>query len=421
MNQLKCEMCGSTDMVKQDGMFVCQACGTKYSVEEAKKIMIEGTIDVSGSTVKVDDTAKIGNYYKMAENAYESDNKKEAEDYCNKIIEIDPSNYKAWFLKGKAAGWQSTLKKMRIEEAVNCFTNALDNAPDEAKEDIKKNAASETENLSKALVRLCCNNYEDYPSLDNADEILSNLTLAQLYSLVLLSKCGVEADGFKRDVATTINQSVCAAWGNKILKEYQDEEYPSKYDYQNFKDRAFKALDLLQAAIDLCDDDGQLDIQRYKNMIVITQSIIDSCSWTYSAASGGYVREYFLTEEAKNANIDRIMEWHKKIKEIDPNYVIPERPTPKASNGCYVATCVYGSYDCPEVWTLRRYRDNTLGSTRRGRAFIKLYYAISPTLVKWFGKTKWFKKMWRGALDRMVNKLRAKGVESTPYKDIDWR
>lgn len=25
--------------------------------------------------------------------------------------------------------------------------------------------------------------------------------------------------------------------------------------------------------------------------------------------------------------------------------------------GCYVATCVYGSYDCPEVWTLRRFRD----------------------------------------------------------------
>lgn len=23
------------------------------------------------------------------------------------------------------------------------------------------------------------------------------------------------------------------------------------------------------------------------------------------------------------------------------------------SGGCYVATCVYGSYDCPEVWTLR--------------------------------------------------------------------
>src|SRR5699024_12626084 len=28
-------------------------------------------------------------------------------------------------------------------------------------------------------------------------------------------------------------------------------------------------------------------------------------------------------------------------------------PAPQSSGGCYVATAVYGSYDCPEVWTLR--------------------------------------------------------------------
>ena len=89
--------------------------------------------------------------------------------------------------------------------------------------------------------------------------------------------------------------------------------------------------------------------------------------------------------------------------------------------GCYVATCVYGSYDCPEVWVLRRYRDNTLGSTWYGRLFIRLYYAISPTIVKWFGKTKWFKKMWKGYLDRKVARLQNKGFENTPYQDIDWR
>ena len=38
MKQLTCEMCGSTDLLKQDGVFVCQSCGCKYSVEEAKKM-----------------------------------------------------------------------------------------------------------------------------------------------------------------------------------------------------------------------------------------------------------------------------------------------------------------------------------------------------------------------------------------------
>ena len=89
-------------------------------------------------------------------------------------------------------------------------------------------------------------------------------------------------------------------------------------------------------------------------------------------------------------------------------------------NGCYVATCVYGSYDCPQVWTLRRFRDDTLGSTWYGRLFIRTYYAVSPTLVKWFGKTNWFKKLWRGKLDRMVAKLQSNGVEDTPYEDKNW-
>ena len=91
------------------------------------------------------------------------------------------------------------------------------------------------------------------------------------------------------------------------------------------------------------------------------------------------------------------------------------------SQGCYVATCVYGSYDCPQVWTLRRFRDNTLAETMLGRSFIRTYYAISPTIVKWFGKTEWFKKMWHGVLDNMVQRLNDNGVEDTPYNDKDWR
>lgn len=88
-----------------------------------------------------------------------------------------------------------------------------------------------------------------------------------------------------------------------------------------------------------------------------------------------------------------------------------------SSGGCYVATCVYGSYDCPPVWTLRRYRDNVLSRTAHGRLFIKLYYAVSPTLVKWFGKTKWFRSMCKSPLDKLVASLNTKGIDGTIYKD----
>lgn len=88
-----------------------------------------------------------------------------------------------------------------------------------------------------------------------------------------------------------------------------------------------------------------------------------------------------------------------------------------SSGGCYIATAVYGSYDCPEVWTLRRFRDYALAKTLCGRILIRTYYTLSPTLVKRCGNMKWFKKMWKNPLDKLVQKLRDKGYESTPYRD----
>lgn len=91
------------------------------------------------------------------------------------------------------------------------------------------------------------------------------------------------------------------------------------------------------------------------------------------------------------------------------------------SSGCYVATCVYGSYDCPEVWTLRRFRDYCLDKTWYGRLFIKCYYAISPIIVKWFGDNQWFKNLWKPVLNRMVSKLQENGYKSTAYRDKNYR
>lgn len=121
-------------------------------------------------------------------------------------------------------------------------------------------------------------------------------------------------------------------------------------------------------------------------------------------------------------------EIYKRIKEIEPSFEIPQMPSvepiqlqaSQSNGGCYVATAVYGSYDCPEVWILRRFRDYTLAETWYGRVFIRTYYAISPTLVKWFGETEWFKKLWKGKLDNLVKKLQEEGFENTPYTDKNW-
>lgn len=125
----------------------------------------------------------------------------------------------------------------------------------------------------------------------------------------------------------------------------------------------------------------------------------------------------FPDKTGANTKTFRFLVWNDRFLSDEP---YPGGPSSSSSKkqGCYIATSVYGSYNCPQVWTLRRYRDNVLHSTWYGRAFIKLYYFISPTLVKIFGKTRLFNKIFKSRLDKLVKKLNDEGVQSTPYDDL---
>lgn len=89
--------------------------------------------------------------------------------------------------------------------------------------------------------------------------------------------------------------------------------------------------------------------------------------------------------------------------------------TAKPKSGCYVATAVYGSYDCPEVWILRRFRDQTLLQSALGRRFVKAYYTASPSAVRLGGPVlRWIA---RGPLALLVRVLRTRGVDDREYSD----
>ncbi len=139
--------------------------------------------------------------------------------------------------------------------------------------------------------------------------------------------------------------------------------------------------------------------------------------WTSYGINSEYIQKR-INELLNGTQIVRVHHFAQTPTQQTVNKQQPQ--TVNKKKGCYVATCVYGSYDCPQVWTLRRYRDDTLAASWYGRAFIRLYYAISPALVRWFGKTEGFKKMWRGPLDRIVKRLNGGGVEDTPYRDRSW-
>lgn len=123
MKQLTCEMCGSNDLVKQDGVFVCQSCGCKYSVEEAKKMMVEGTVEVTG-TVKVDDEKETLNLKQLASNAKNRKDYKEAAKYYNELLLKEPNSWEANYYTVYAQAMD-----IKVGEIPNEITRVSNNIP----------------------------------------------------------------------------------------------------------------------------------------------------------------------------------------------------------------------------------------------------------------------------------------------------
>lgn len=365
MKQMVCEMCGGTDLQKEDGVFVCKSCGCKYSIEEAKKMMVE-----------VDNTKKLANLYERARKSLEVDDLEHAAEYYKQILDENPNDWEAYFYSylGEFTSFTNAQAGGVADKLGSTIPSAYDMAiadcdVAEAIERIKTITTKTSDRLvgiastGAALLR----QYEGGNILSPAGKVHSNLySQIRPTAVNTIASCVLAYDPLEKKLEEIIN-------GDKgITKEAIKESL--------------------------------LYMRRARYAI---------SDMTFSPAAG-------TTEHLIKAEL--IHDYAEKIHELDSSFEVPSvESKTNSSGGCYVATAVYGSYDCPQVWTLRRYRDIDLATTWYGRAFIHTYYAISPTLVKWFGHTEWFKKMWRGKLDRMVKNLQDKGYESTPYEDRDWR
>ena len=90
MKAIQCELCGSQDIVKEEGFFVCQNCKTKYSAEEAKKLV---------GTVKIDNSETVDNLFTLARRAFQTKNFADAEKYYSLILPERPNNVEACFFR----------------------------------------------------------------------------------------------------------------------------------------------------------------------------------------------------------------------------------------------------------------------------------------------------------------------------------
>ncbi len=141
MMQIKCEMCGSSNMVKEDSLYVCKHCGMKYSPEEAKKMMVE----IEGA-VKIDDTEELSNLYVLARRARDNKDTDGILKYYGDILRKDPMSWEASLFLLVYDHTERVLAE--TEQSCQKFLNGISSIVDLVKDTVeddeeRKNAYSE--------------------------------------------------------------------------------------------------------------------------------------------------------------------------------------------------------------------------------------------------------------------------------------
>lgn len=82
-----------------------------------------------------------------------------------------------------------------------------------------------------------------------------------------------------------------------------------------------------------------------------------------------------------------------------------EKSEASKTEGCYIATAVYGDYDAEEVKILRKFRDSVLQQCLLGQILVKIYYFLSPPVARWMRKTTHINAFVKKGLNHFVDYL----------------
>ncbi len=248
------------------------------------------------------------------------------------------------------------------------------------------------------------------PNEDDADYYLLSSFIANVF-------------GDTNAAMSHINNAILIDSSNALYHLHKGEIYATLYDeaLKNNVNDLNRILDYLENA----KTEHKKSLELYKGNGDV-QGQISCLEFLAIAYAEVYNSDLKLAEEYArqaislkpgNAEMQDLIREIQEDKNSFQPYQGANHPSTSSGKGCYIATAVYGSYDCPEVWTLRRYRDYELSSTCFGRLFIKCYYKISPILVKYFGGTVWFNRFWKIVLDKMIINLRKYGFSGERYRD----
>lgn len=176
----KCPNCGANmDFLGEKQVSVCKSCGvgstyeregddfTFYmvEVEVTNNNFIENATFVTGGG----NTENLDNLLTLMRQAHHSNNYEDCYAYASRVLEQDPKNGMAWFYKGLAAGYTSSLAAFRTKEVMTCYRNALSHSAGKEKNSIR-GMSSLLIDLARSFVSQSRDHSVQYSHVDGHNE-----------------------------------------------------------------------------------------------------------------------------------------------------------------------------------------------------------------------------------------------------------
>lgn len=283
----------------------------------------------------------------FAQIALDGENYEEAYQKFTKVLEEDFNNAIAWLGKGLASAFISNIKSIKFKEAQTCIKKAFDIEPTR---------------LSKTKI---------------ADQLLD----AAMLFIKKINSSAAEVLMHKENKPMATGQLYAVKKFGDLVDRY--ETFNKHWEYY------LTSLDFMDYVVTL---DSTSEILEKKLIIV---------DFIYSETEGHFHGDHLKILQTYR---DSIVE---KIKIKKPTF--SATPTPKKSEGCFIATVIYGSYTHEKVQTLRDFRDNYLKTSWFGNLIVKAYYEFSPVLsIKLGNKTRTRRFIQLFILDNIVRVIQKK-------------
>lgn len=312
MSNLVCDICGGKLKVVNGKFAICESCGMEHGIERLQEKYRDAQ-----KVVHTDSAHLLANYFSMAQDLYDAGNKKEAENYCNKILEISPTHTDALILKGKAVGWQFSIDNFRFQEVAICFANAVNSAlPETRKKDIHTNIEEEFKGLATAIISARCLRFAKYPDNEEANTFSNDLDEISeaINKYVSTTSFHINKNKVFGNIASTVKLCI-STLASTILLNYQTDR--SRYAYLDYASKIDNYIEILEKTADLCSDDNDSDLEIYEQIITMCNNVLNNNSLdAIENRWGAYIKTPRLSMEEEENKKKKISEMEEKIKKI---------------------------------------------------------------------------------------------------------